>query len=341
MTDVVSARPRSSGAFPSAQRRRRWWGICLTVTTAGLACAIGLLVWDNPMEPGSRGFWLIAERRLHAVTAMLVVAVCQAMATVSFQTVAGNRIVTPSILGFESLYRAIHTTTVFLFGASGLVAARTQGIFVLQLVLMVSLSLVLYTWLLTSRRASMHAMLLIGVVIGAGLGSVSTFMQRLMTPSEFDVLTARLFGSVSNADSDYYPVALPVVVITAGCLYAGSRHLDVLALGREMSTNLGVNHKRASVAVLVAVSLLMATSTALVGPMTFLGFLAATLAHQLCATHDHRFVLPMAVGLAFLTLSGSYMLMKHVFYAEGVVSIIIELIGGSLFLVVVLRRGHL
>lgn len=93
-------------------------------------------------------------------------------------------------------------------------------------------------------------MLLIGVVIGAGLGSVSTFMQRLTTPSEFDALTARILGSVSNADSGCYPVALPVVV-AAGCLYAGSRNLDVLALGREMSTNLGVSHKRASVAVLV------------------------------------------------------------------------------------------
>ncbi|MDO4242901.1 MAG: iron chelate uptake ABC transporter family permease subunit [Actinomyces sp.] len=335
------AQPRSAGAFASVRSRRRWWLIYLSVTLAALGCAIGLLAWDNPMEPGSRGFWLIAARRLDAVVAMALVAVSQAMATVAFQTVAGNRIVTPSLLGFESLYRAIHTTTVFLFGISGLAAARTLEVFALQLVIMVCLSLVLYAWLLTSRRASMHALLLIGIVVGAGLGSVSTFMQRLMTPSEFDVLAARLFGSVSNADRDYYPIAVPLVVAVALALYAGSRYLNVLALGRQVSTSLGMEHRRATVLVLVAVSLLMAGSTALVGPMTFLGFLVATIAYQLCETHDHRFILPMAVSLAFLTLTGAYLLMKHVFYAEGIVSVIIELVGGSAFLLIILRKGRL
>lgn len=337
----AAARHRSAGAFASARSRRRWWLIYLTVTAAALACAVGLLAWGNPMEPGTRGFWLIAARRADMLIAMALVAVCQAMATVAFQTVAANRIVTPSLLGFESLYRAIHTTTVFLFGVSGLASVRTLGVFALQLVLMVSLSLVLYAWLLTSRRASMHAMLLIGIVIGAGLGSMSTFMQRLMTPSEFDVLTARLFGSVSNADRDYYPLAVPLVVVVSLALYAGSRYLNVLALGRPAATNLGVEHRRASVLVLVAVSLLMAASTALVGPMTFLGFLVATIAYQLCETHDHRFILPMAVSLALLTLTGAYLLMKHVFYAEGVVSILIELVGGSVFLIIILRKGRL
>lgn len=52
-------------------------------------------------------------------------------------------------------------------------------------------------------------------MLGGGLASVSTFMQRMLTPSEFDVLTARLFGSVNNADASYYPVAIPLVVVAA------------------------------------------------------------------------------------------------------------------------------
>ena len=166
-------------------------------------------------------------------------------------------------------------------------------------------------------------------------------MQRLLTPSEFDVLTARLFGSVNNAEPEYFPVAVPLVAVAAVALVMASRRLNVLGLGRETATSLGVDHRRTSVAVLVGVSVLMATSTALVGPMTFLGFLVATLTYQVCGTYDHRYLFPTAVVLGITVLTGAYFLMKHVFSAQGVVSIIIELVGGLAFLVAILRKGRL
>ncbi|SHE25311.1 iron chelate uptake ABC transporter family permease subunit [Actinomyces glycerinitolerans] len=332
---------RRSGAFPNPAARRRWWLTYLAVTGLAVCFAVGLLVWKNPMEPGSRGFWLIAQRRLDAVVAMIVVAVCQAMATVAFQTATGNRIITPSLMGFESLYRTIQTATIFFFGATGLAATRTASMFALRLALMVGLSLLLYSWLLTGGARNLYSMLLIGVVIGSALGSLTTFMQRLLTPSEFDLLSARLFGSIANADPDYYPIAIPLAVVASAALLAYSRRLNVLALGRDTATTLGLNHTRATIAVLVLVSVLMATSTALVGPMTFLGFLVATLSYQLSGTYDHRYLFPMAASLGLLVLTGAYFVMRHMFYAQGVVSIIIELVGGSVFLVVVLRKGRL
>ena len=272
---------------------------------------------------------------------MAIVAVCQAVATLAFQTVTNNRIITPSIMGFESLYTAIHTTTIYFFGAAGLIGARTLETFVVQLVLMIGLSLILYSWLLTGRHANMHAMLLVGIIIGGGLGSVSTFMQRMLTPSDFDVLTARLFGSVNNADPGYYPVAIPLCLTAAVLLYLNSRRMNVLSLGRDTATNLGLNYKALAIGSLVLISVLMAVSTALVGPMTFLGFLVATLAYQFADTYDHRYLFPMAVAIAFVVLSGAYFIMNHIFYAQGVVSIIIELVGGSVFLFVILRKGRL
>ncbi len=331
----------TTSAFATARARRRWWLVFTSLCAAAALGCLGLLVWDNPLAPGTRGFWLIAQRRAVAVAAMIIVAVCQAMATIAFQTVTANRILTPSIMGFESLYRAIHTSTVFFLGAVGLTQARTTSTFVGQVVLMVLMCLLLYSWLLGSRQTSLHSMLLLGVVLGAGLGSVSAFMQRLLTPSEFDVLTARLFGSVNNAEPEYFPVAVPLVAVAAVALVMASRRLNVLGLGRETATSLGVDHRRTSVAVLVGVSVLMATSTALVGPMTFLGFLVATLTYQVCGTYDHRYLFPTAVVLGITVLTGAYFLMKHVFSAQGVVSIIIELVGGLAFLVAILRKGRL
>ena len=337
MREVV----REVGAFQTSQSKRRYWLVVGALVVAALLFTAGLLSWGNPMEFGTRGYWLIAERRMNSVIAMAVVAVCQAVATVAFQTVTNNRIIAPSIMGFESLYVAIHTSTVYFLGAAGLNNARTLEMFVVQLVLMVGLSLILYTWLLAGDNPNMHAMLLVGIVLGGGLGSVSTFMQRLLTPSEFDVLTARLFGSVNNADPAYYPLAVPLALVAAGLMYVNSRRLNVLGLGRDVAVNLGVNHKKHAVFTLVLVSVLMAVSTALVGPMTFLGFLVATLAYQFADTYDHRYVFPMAALLGYCILAGAYFIMNHIFYAQGVVSIIIELVGGLTFLIVVLRKGRL
>lgn len=324
----------------SAPPKKYWITLaCVWILAASLAFAY--LAYGNPMEFGTRKFWLIAQRRADALIAMAIVAVCQAMATVSFHTVTNNRILTPSIMGFESLYVAINTATIFFLGASGLNDAHTVPTFLMQMAVMVGLSLVLYSWLLTNRKQNMHAMLLVGVVIGGGLGSLSTFMQRMLTPSEFDILTARLFGSVNNAESEYYPIAIPIVAIATTLLVLNARKLNVISLGADVSTNLGVNHKAHAIYTLVLVSLLMATTTALVGPMTFLGFLVATLAYQFADTYDHRYIFPMAVGLAFLVLIAAYFLMQHVFSAQGVVSIIIELVGGSVFLFVIMRKGRL
>ena len=331
---------RNVGAFQTSTIKKRYWILLPVLAVIAAASAWGLLAYQNPMEFGTRGYWLIAERRANSVLVMAIVALCQGMATVAFHTVTGNRIITPSIMGFEALYVAIHTSTVYFFGAAGLINARTLDMFILQLVVMVGFTLLLYSWLLTGEN-NMHAMLLIGVVIGGGLASLSTFMQRMLAPSEFDVLTARLFGSVNNADPQYFPVAIPLALGAALLLYVHSRTLNVLALGREPAVNLGVNHRAHAIYVLVLVSVLMAISTALVGPMTFLGFLVATLAYQFADTYDHRYIFPMATLIGFVVLTGSYFVMNHIFYAQGIVSIIIELVGGLVFLAVILRKGTL
>ena len=192
--------PRSgSGAFPDRRSRRRYLLVLGVLVVLAAACAYALLAVGNPMPPGSRGFRLIAQMRATSVLTMLIAAVCQATATIAFQTVTGNRIITPSLLGFESLYTAIQTTAVYVLGVAGVVAIQGTGQFLLQVAAMVGLSMLLYGWLLRGRYANMQVMLLIGIILGGGLGSVSSFMQRLLTPSEFDVLSAGLGGPGTGA----------------------------------------------------------------------------------------------------------------------------------------------
>ena len=124
-------------------------------------------------------------------------------------------------------------------------------------------------------------------------------------------------------------------------LILSAKRLNVISLGKDITQNLGLDHRAEVMRTLFFVSILMAVSTALVGPMTFLGFLVATLAYQFADSYDHRYIFPISALLGFVVLSGAYFIMKHVFYAQGVVSIIIELVGGSVFLYVILRKGRL
>lgn len=330
-----------TGAFATAGARRRYVWLIAGLAVLAALFALGVLLWQIPVDYGTTGYWRIVERRASSLAVIAVVAIGQGMATVAFQSVAGNRIVTPSLMGFEALYVAISTAAVFFLGTGGVAAVTGLPQFALMIALMVAFSLVLYGWLLSGKRGSMQVMLLVGIVIGGGLASVATFMQRMLTPSEFDVLTARMFGSISNAEVSYLPLAIPLTIAGAGWLWARARRLDVVALGPDTATNLGVGHRRETIWTLLAVSVLMAVSTALIGPMTFLGFLVATLSYQFAGTHAHRRVFPVAALTGFVVLTGAYFVLKHVLDTQGAVSIIIEAVGGVVFLVVILRKGRL
>lgn len=302
---------------------------------------IAIMTYNNPAEFGSRGWWLIVDMRRDSLLTIAVVALCHAMATIAFQTAVNNRIITPGIMGFGSLYTAIQTAMVYLFGGAGVVMLVGIGPFFLQMALMMILATVLYTWLLSGKFSNIHIMLLVGVVIGGTLGSLSNVMQRTLTPSEFDVLTARLFGNISNARAEYLPYAIPMALAVTAFLWFRAHRLNVLALGKTTAQNLGLNYKRELILILALVSMLVSIATALVGPMMFLGFLTAILAYQFADTYSHRLLFPMGFLFGYTVLAGSYFILRHLWDAGGAVTVIVELIGGVVFLIFVLRKGRL
>lgn len=336
MAEVLAA---TVVAAPARRPRIAWrFGILALVV---VVAAIGVLTWDVPGAPGSRGFWIAVDLRIVSVATIALVACCQAVATVLFHTATANRILTPSIMGFDALYVVMQTALVFFFGSAALSATDGLAKVIVQSVLMVGFATLLYGWLFAGRRGNLHVMLLVGVVLGVGFGSLSTVMQRLLTPSDFDILSARLFGNLSNSDAEYLPWSALVVAAVLAVVWRRRHRLDVIALGRETALNLGVAYRREVVGILVLVAVLISVSTTMVGPMTFFGFLVATLAYQLAGSSQHRVVLPFAALLGAATLLGGYFVLRHVFYAAGMLSIIIEFVGGLFFLIFLLRKGSL
>ena len=340
-TDTVSAEQRRVGPYTSRAHRTRYLVVLLSLIVTAVLLTLLSLVWSNSQEPFSEPWWRITAMRSTSVIVIALVTFCQSLATVTFQTVTHNRIITPSIMGFESMYVLVQTAIVYFFGVTGLTNFDNFGRFLLQVGVMVLFAVLLYSWLLSGRLGNLHVMLLVGIIIGTGLGSLSTFMQRMLEPNEFDVLTARLFGNVGNANTEYLSFVIPTCAAVGATIWMLARRLNVIALGSDISHNLGLNHKRQLMLMLTLVAILMAMSTSLVGPMTFLGFLVATLTYSVTDTYDHRRILPVAWLLGYVILSGAYFLLRHVFSMVDAVTIIVELIGGAVFLVVIFRKGRL
>ncbi len=282
----------------------------------------------------------ILPRRAIKVSAMLLVAVAVGVSTLLFQTVTANRILTPSIMGFDSLYILVQTALAFVAGAATLATAPSTLKFGLEILLMVGgFSAFLYRWMFTGATRSLHLLLLVGIVLGTLFRGFSSLLQRLMEPSEFIILQDLFFASFNNVDPGGLLGGVSAVLIALVCVAVWRmRHtLDVLALGREVAINVGVDHKRVVMRVLLACSLLVAISTALVGPVTFFGLLVVSLGYQLCRGFRHAWLLPIVVLIGAIALVGGQLLLERVFGFATALSVIIEFTGGILFLYLLLK----
>jgi iron complex transport system permease protein len=299
---------------------------------------IALLAAVAFMTIGAKGSWsFILSFRGTKLAAMVLVAYAIAVSTVLFQTVTNNRILTPSIMGFDALYILIQTVIVFFFGAVHVDWIGPHIRFNTETVVMVLFAGSLYYWLFSGAARSLHLVMLVGIICGVFFRSLSNLMQRMLDPDLFAVLQDRFFASFNTINADI--LTLSAIIVAAVSLY-GWRLLhvfDVLALGRETAINLGVDHRRVVRLILLMVTVLVAVSTALVGPITFFGLLVANLAYMLAGSGKHRVVLPIAVLLAIICIVGGQTILERAFAFNTALSVIIEFLGGLVFIILLVR----
>ena len=325
-------------SFRTSKEKQKYFMTLSILIFLSLVSIYGLLKYNNPVAVDSPSFLPVIRRRQNAIIAMLIAVTCHAFSTLLFQTITNNRIITPSLLGFEAVYSTINTATMYFLGINSFIAISGMTFYLSQIGIMVLISLILFSTLLKKDRG-VDFLLLVGIIMGQGLRSVSAFMRRLLSPSEFDILQAKLFASVNNSDSSYFLISAILVLLVVGIIFSKSSKLNVIGLGSRASTNLGIDHKKTVIYSLIGISILMSVSTALIGPMNFFGFLVVSLTYEFANTYDHKYLFMMALFLAFFILTTSYFIMNHIFNANGVVSILIELVGGLYFIYIVFRKG--
>ncbi len=324
-------------SFRTDKEKKNYFIILSILIFLTLVNIYGLLTYNNPVPIDSPSFLPVVKRRQNAIIAMLLAATCQAFATLLFQTVTNNKIITPSLLGFEAIYSTINTATMYFLGINAFIAISGMKYYLSQIAIMVLISLLLFSTLLKKHR-NVDFLLLVGIIMGQGLRSISAFMRRLLSPSEFDVLQAKLFTSVNNSDPSYFMISAIIIGVVVTIIFTKSNKLNVIGLGADVSNNLGLNYKKSIIYALIGVSILMSVSTSLIGPMNFFGFLTVSLCYEFSKTYDHKYLFLMALFLAYFIITLAYFVMNHIFNANGVVSILIELVGGLYFLYIVFRK---
>lgn len=299
-----------------------------------LALAVVYLFSDIP---GSLPFAL--KVRSLTVIAMLVVATAVGVSTVVFHTITQNRILTPSIMGFDAFYMLISTIIVFFFGSASFLGADEFVLWIVQVVVMVAFSVFLFTWLFGGKRRSLHLMLLVGIVLGTFFRGFTEWMQRMLDPLDFQILSDAMFASLTRPD----PMLLTCTAVLVGlgivAVIPLMHTLDVLTLGEPVAVGLGVNHKRTVMALFAIVSIMIAASTALAGPILFFGLIVANLAYSYAGTFRHSWTLPAAALIGIGCLLLAQIVLEQIFGFGGSLSMVIEFAGGLFFLYLVLRKG--
>lgn len=281
----------------------------------------------------------ILKHRGQILATMALVAFASGISTLLFQTLTQNRILTPSVMGLESLFVLLQTVLIFALDIGGLSMLGSVGRFMAEGALLVMFSTLLYRWLLSGSGMDLHRVLLIGLVCGTLFRSASGLMQRLMSPGEFAVLQSRIFASFTRADSGVLMVSALIVALVSLVVWRMRHRLDVIALGSNAATALGVSYRRNVTGILLLVALLVATSTALVGPMMFLGLLIVNLTYPLIGSWRHRYLLPGSVLIGMVTLIGGQLVLERVLNMAGTLSVVIEFTGGALFIYLLLKKA--
>ena len=302
-----------------------------------VVCSVLFLVYG--LNPNSYQYAL--SRRIPKLIAIAMTGSGIAVSSVIFQTVTNNRILTPSVLGLDSLYNLFQTLIVFSLGSLNVALMGSNLNFLIAGGLMIVFSLFLFKMMFRRENTNLFFLLMIGMIFGTLFSSLSSFMQMVMDPNEFLIVQNKMFASFNNVKASLLGISMITMGLTLFWVLKDVKKLDVLALGKEQAINLGIDYDRMVRKLLIAVAILVSVSTALVGPVTFLGILVTNLAYQMINDYRHSIVIPTSILLSLLALIGGQFLVERVFQFNTTIGVIINFVGGLYFIYILLKEERL
>lgn len=278
--------------------------------------------------------------RTPKLLAMLIAAFAIGGASIVFQSIINNTIVTPCLLGMNALYTLIHTLTFFAFGSGSILAANSNLAFFLDLIIMIFTAGFIYGYLFRQTNYNVLYVLLIGTVLSSFFGSIQSTMVRVMDPNEYEVLLVSLVASFDNINSEILLFGVIILALLIFILRRDLALLDVITLGKDQAINLGVDYDRCIRRLLIGVTVCIAVATAMVGPISFLGLILANLSRQLLRTYRHTHLILGSALIGMMVLVACQCVVEHVFSYTIPVSVFITIGGGVYFLYLLVRQKN-
>lgn len=333
---AAKAGGRAKARRPAAAARantRKLWIMALIVVIVAAAYMFVDVKFEN-----EKLFAYAMKIRTPKLIVMLITAFAIGGASLVFQSIINNTIVTPCLLGMNSLYTLIHTAVVFVAGTGSIFAVNSNAAFAMDLVLMGITATVIYSYLFKKTKHNVLYVLLIGTVLTSFFSSIQTTLTRVMDPNEYDTLLNTLVASFSNINSEIILFSVIVLAVLIFVLRKDLALLNVITLGKDQAINLGVDYDNCIRRLLLGVTLCIAVATAMVGPISFLGLIIANLARQLLKTYWHGQLILGSALFGMVVLVGGQLLVEHVFSYTIPVSVFITVGGGIYFLYLLLTN---
>ena len=323
----------------SAQKANMRNLLILTVIVAAV-CGIYLLINSYPEKP--KLFRYVLSLRIPTLMVMLIASFAIGSASIIFQSIINNRIVTPCLLGMNSMYTLVHTAVVFVVGSGSIFAANSNLSFAIDLIVMSLAATFVYSYMFRKTGNNVLYVLLIGTVLSSFFGSIQSTMIRVMDPNEYDTLLTALVADFNNVNAEVIVFSLILLTVLTMILWKDLKLLDVITLGKDQAINLGVDYDRTVRKLLLGVVFCIAAATAMVGPISFLGLMIANLARQLLKTHKHSYLIIGSSLMGMLTVIGGQLISQHVFSYAVPISTFITIGGGIYFLyLLLLGKGEI
>ncbi|MET0430800.1 MAG: iron chelate uptake ABC transporter family permease subunit, partial [Microvirga sp.] len=193
----------------------------------------------------------VIPRRLNRLAAMCIAGVCIAVSSILFQTATGNRILTPAVMGYEAVYLLFQALLILQMGVASVTVVSPLANAAMSVFVILAYAFCLQRWLFRPGRSSIDVLLLTGLVLTLVATTIAEAVQLVISPGEFAILLGFTQASLERAQPDQ--VLLSAVIVAAACLVVAKTLpvLDVLKLGRDQATALGVDG-RGTVALLLA-----------------------------------------------------------------------------------------
>ena len=309
----------------------------ISLSVLALAAATAYMLTDVNFA-NEKLFLYAMKIRTPKLIVMILTAFAIGGASIVFQSVINNRIVTPCLLGMNSLYTLIHTAVVFFAGSSSILAANANLSFAADLIIMGVTATLIYSYFFKKTKHNVLYVLLIGTVLTSLFSSIQTTLTRVMDPNEYDNLLNTLVASFSNINTEIIIFSVIVLGVVIAFLGKDLSVLNVLTLGKNQAINLGVNYDRSVRRLLLGVTLFIAVATAMVGPISFLGLILANLSRQLLKTYKHSFLMLGSALFGIIVLVGGQLIVEQVFTYSVPISVFITVGGGIYFLYLLLTR---